>query len=68
MIQAIGFMIAAYIITRMVQMIGLPAERANIVAKVLAAITILVTLLMSLALLGAGQEFSDIDPGIDPHR
>ena len=44
MIPDIGVMIAAYIVTRMVALLGQPQSQANLVAKVLAVITILVAL------------------------
>ena len=50
MIPDIGVMIAAYIITRMIQMIGLPRERT----KVFATLTIVVTVICTFDLLVRG--------------
>lgn len=44
MIADIGVMVAAYIIARMCQMVGLPKEQANIGAKVLAVLAVAVAL------------------------
>jgi hypothetical protein len=49
-IPDIGIIIAAYVVTRMAALLGQPREQANIVAKVLAAITIVVTLFCALDL------------------
>lgn len=53
MIPAIGFMIAAYIITRMVASLTRPD--VNIVAKVLAVVTILITIVSVIDLISAGS-------------
>ena len=44
MIPDIGVMIAAYVITRMAALLGQPSPQANIGAKILAVLTIIVTL------------------------
>jgi hypothetical protein len=54
MIPDIGLMVAAYIITRLTAMLGRPNESVNVVAKVFAIITILVTLVCVVDLLGHG--------------
>ena len=55
MIPDIGIMIAAYIITRMAQMFGQPSAMTHPIAKVLAVITILVTIVLGLDLLLRGS-------------
>lgn len=51
MIPDIGPMIAAYIVTRMVALLGQPSLDANAAAKILAALTTLVTLVCAADLL-----------------
>ena len=58
MIPDIGVMIAAYIITRMIQMIGLPRDRANVATKVFATLTIVVTVICVLDLVIRGSPTS----------
>jgi hypothetical protein len=43
MIPDIGVMIGAYIVTRMAALLGQPSPHANIGAKILAVLTIIVT-------------------------
>jgi hypothetical protein len=57
MIPAIGFMIAAYIITRMVALLGQPSPQANTAAKVMAVITIIVACICAADLLMTGATF-----------
>lgn len=45
MVPDIGVMIAAYIVTRMVALLGRPSPDTNIVAKILAALTIIVAVI-----------------------
>ena len=52
MIPDIGLMIAAYIITRLVDLLG--RAEANIVAKILAVLSILVVLVTTVDLLSHG--------------
>ncbi len=54
MIPDIGVMIAAYIVTRMVALIGQPNPHVNIVTKILAVLTIIVTVLCTGDLLTHG--------------
>jgi cytochrome b561 len=54
MLPDIGLMIAAYIVTRMVALLGQPRPQANPVAKVFAAITILVAVVCALDLVLRG--------------
>ena len=56
MIQAIGLMIGVYVITRMVSFLTRKEERAeSIVVKILAVITMIVTLFCIFALMLSGQ-------------
>ena len=57
MIPDIGLMIGAYIVTRMVALLGQPWSHANIVAKILAALTIIVTVICTGDLLMHGVNF-----------
>lgn len=56
MIQAIGLMIGVYVITRMVSFLTRKEERAeSIVVKILAVITMIVTVICIFALMQSGQ-------------
>jgi hypothetical protein len=55
LIPDIGVMIAAYIITRMAALLGQPSPEANVISKILAAITILVALFVSIDLVATGS-------------
>jgi hypothetical protein len=46
MIDLIGILIAAYVITRMADLLGQPRDRVNLVAKILAVITIVIALIV----------------------
>jgi len=48
-------MIAAYVTTRMVEMLGQPLAQANVVAKILAVVTIIVAALATFDLLARGH-------------
>ena len=54
MIPDIGLVIAAYLVTRMVALLGQPTPHANIVAKTLAVLTIIVTIICAGDLLTRG--------------
>ena len=58
MIPDIGVMIAAYIVTRMAALIGQPSADANSVAKVLAILSIIVTVICTADLLARGVNIS----------
>jgi hypothetical protein len=62
MIPDIGIMMAAYIVTRMVGMLGQPNAQANVIAKVLAVITILITLGAAADLLQKGSSTNLLAP------
>ena len=51
MIPDIGLMIAAYIVTRIAALLGQPIPQANVGAKVLGVITIIVTVICTVDLL-----------------
>jgi hypothetical protein len=51
MIPNIGIIIAAYVVTRMVALLGQSGPHANIVAKVFAVITIVITIICALDLM-----------------
>ena len=57
MIQEIGVMIGLYIVTRMAALLGQPSEQANAIAKILAALTIVITVIFSGDLLVRGVNF-----------
>ena len=46
MIDLIGILIAAYVITRMAALLGQPRGQANVIAKILAVITIVIALIV----------------------
>jgi hypothetical protein len=54
MIPDIGIMVAAYIVTRMVTLLGPPSSQANFVAKAFSVVTIVITLFCTLDLLVHG--------------
>jgi hypothetical protein len=54
MIPDIGIMVAAYIVTRMVALLGRSSAQANFVTKVFAVLTIVITLFCTLDLLVRG--------------
>lgn len=58
MIPAIGLMIAAYIFTRMLQIIIDKAKETNIVVMLCAVITIIVTLYAAYVLITKGTEIA----------
>lgn len=57
MIPEIGVMVGLYIVTRMAALLGQPSEQANAVAKILAALTIVVTVIFAADLLVRGVNF-----------
>lgn len=62
MIQAIGLMVAAYILTRCVSLCTRSGERAESLAtRIFAFLTFLWTLLMAFLLLGSGAGMGDLD-------
>lgn len=58
MVQLIGFMVAAYIFTRMVELVQ-KKETSGLVAT-FAVITMIVVLLSVIGLFGAGSEISSL--------
>ena len=54
MIPDIGVMIAAYIVTRMTALLGPPSPQANIVARILAVVTIIITVFCTVDLVSHG--------------
>ena len=54
MIPDIGLMIAAYTITRLTAMLGQPNAQTNVIAKILAAISILLVAGAMVDLMGKG--------------
>lgn len=59
MIQAIGFMLGAYIVTRMVSLIA-DKKDTGVITTILAGITLLVTLYCFYILFTAGAELSSL--------
>jgi hypothetical protein len=54
MIPDIGIMIAAYIVTRMAALLGQPTPQANVASKILAVLTIIVTIVCGFDLIVHG--------------